>query len=120
MVPHRGEKKLFQDQSTEESNPNDNIYSDTTSCLIGSIKSWVYVYEILKEEKSIISDDASEGEDVVNTNNLKDVAKSELHKVVTRPKLFPYIHDTLGSGACGCTNHDHIHPSKNYCQLFST
>jgi hypothetical protein len=83
MVPRRGEKNPVQDQSAEEPNPNYDIYSDTTARLTGSIKSWVHVYEILEEEKSIVSDDASEGEDVLNTNKLKEVAKSELHKVAT-------------------------------------
>jgi hypothetical protein len=90
MAPHRGEKKKVQDQSVEEPNPNSDLYSDTTACLTGSIKSWVQVYEILEEEKSTIFDDESEEEDVLNINKLKEVAKSKLHKVAARPKLFPY------------------------------
>jgi hypothetical protein len=73
-------------------NPNSDLYSDTTTRLTGSIKSWAQVYEILEEEKSIISDDGSEEEDVLNINKLKEVTKSELHKVATRPKLFPYTY----------------------------
>ena len=55
MVPRKGEKKQVQDQFSEEMNPNSDIYSDTTNRLTSSIKSWAHVYEILEEEKSIVS-----------------------------------------------------------------
>jgi hypothetical protein len=71
-------------------NPNSDIYSDTTARLTNNIKSWAWVYEILEDEKSIPSDESSKGEDVSTINKLKEVAKSELHKVAARPKLFPY------------------------------
>jgi hypothetical protein len=82
--------RLVQDQSVEEPNPNSDIYSDTIARLTCIIKSWAHVYEIIKEEQSIVSNDSSRGEDVLNINKLKEVAKSELHKFATRPKLLPY------------------------------
>ena len=72
MTPHKGSKNLVQDQSAKESNPNFDIYLDTTTCLTSSIKSRTQVYEILEEEKSILSYDGSEGEDVIQANKLKD------------------------------------------------
>jgi hypothetical protein len=88
MAPRKATRR--QDPSVEESNPNLDIYSDTTALLTDSIKSWAWVYEILEDEKSIPLDESSEGEDVLTINKLKEVAKSELHKVATRPKLLPY------------------------------
>jgi hypothetical protein len=88
MAPRKATRR--QDPSVEESNPNLDIYSDTTALLTDSIKSWAQVYEILEDEKSIPSDESSEGEDVLTINKLKEVAKSELHKVAARPKLLPY------------------------------
>jgi len=49
MAPRRGEKKQVQDQSVVETNPNSDMFSDTTACLIESIKSWAQVYKILKK-----------------------------------------------------------------------
>jgi hypothetical protein len=88
MAPHKATRK--QDSSVEDLNPNSNIYSDTTARLTNNIKSWTQVYEILEDEKSLPSDESSEGEDASTVNKLKEVAKSELHKVAARPKLFPY------------------------------
>jgi hypothetical protein len=90
MVPLRGEKMQVQDQSTKVPNPNSDLFSDTTIDLKGSIKSRAQVYEILEEEKSTIFYDGSEEENVLNINNLKEIANLELHKVVARPKLSPY------------------------------
>jgi hypothetical protein len=95
MALRRGENNQVQDQSTEDPNPNSDIYSDIISHLTCIIKSWVHVYEILEEEKSIVSDDSNEGEDVLNENKLNDITKSELHKVAVRPNLFPYS-DMIG------------------------
>jgi hypothetical protein len=59
MAPRKSTRS--QDQSVEESNPNLDIYSNTTSRLIDNIKSWVWVYEILEDEKSLPSDESSKG-----------------------------------------------------------
>jgi hypothetical protein len=66
------------------------MFSDIIACLIGIIKSWAQVYEILEEEKSIVFNDESEEEYVLNIKNLKEVTQSELHKVSSQPKLLPY------------------------------
>jgi hypothetical protein len=87
----RDKKTRRQDLSVEESNPNYDIYSDTIAHLKDNIKSWAWVYEILEDEKSIPSDESSEGEDVSTVNKLKEVAKLELHKVAARKKLLPYM-----------------------------
>jgi len=76
MVPRRGEKKQFQDQYVEETNPNFDLFSDTTAHLTRSIKLWAQVYEIHEEEKSIVFYDESEEEVVLNIEKLKEVAKS--------------------------------------------
>jgi hypothetical protein len=79
-----------QDPFAEEPNPNSDILSDTTARLTDVIKSWKQVYEILEQENSLYSDDSSGGEDESIASKLRQVAKSELHKVAARPKLMPY------------------------------
>jgi hypothetical protein len=44
----------------------------------------------LEHENSLPSDESCEGEDESTVNKLREVAKSKLHKVTTRPKMFPY------------------------------
>jgi hypothetical protein len=88
MAPCKIGKK--QDPFAEEPNPNSNIFLDTTTHLTDVIKTWKQVYEILEQENSLYSDDSSGGEDESTTNNLRQVAKSELHKVAAWPKLMPY------------------------------
>jgi hypothetical protein len=78
---HRVKNKQKRYVDTEEPNPNSDIFSDTTAHLTEIIKSWKQVYEILEHEKSLPSDESSEGEDESTTNKLREVAKSELHKV---------------------------------------
>jgi hypothetical protein len=119
MAPHKATRK--QDPSVEEPNPNSNIYSDTTARLTDNIKSWKQVYEILEDEKSLPSDESSEGEDESIVNKLKEVAKSELHKVVSKAKIVSiYRYDTMGSGPCRYTDQNHLQPSEDYCQLILT
>jgi hypothetical protein len=50
-----------QDPFAKEPNPNSYILFYTTTRLIGIIKSWKQVYEILVQENSLYSDDSSGG-----------------------------------------------------------
>jgi hypothetical protein len=89
MAPRKTTRK--KDPFVEDPNPNSNIFSDTTARLTDIIKSWKQVYEILEQENSLHSDESSGGEDESTTNKLRELAKSELHKVTTQTKVFPYI-----------------------------
>jgi hypothetical protein len=88
MAPNKEEKK--QDSFVEEMNPNLDILSYTTTQLMDVIKPWKQVYEILEQENSLFFDDSSGEEDESFAAKLRQVAKSELQKVATRPKLMLY------------------------------
>ena len=87
MVPHKLGKK--QDASIDDSNPNTDILSDTTSRITYAIKSWKKVYDILEHEISFFPDDSIEEEDEFFKAKLRFVDQFELHKIVTRPKIIP-------------------------------
>jgi hypothetical protein len=89
MAPRKARKK--HDSFVEEMNPNSDILSNTTSRLKNIIKSWKQVYEILKKENSVYSDDLSGGEDESIAKKIIQVAKSKLHKVAAQLKLMSYI-----------------------------
>jgi hypothetical protein len=88
MAPHKPGKK--QDASTDDSNPNTDILSDTTSRITDTIKSWKQVYDILEHEILLCPDDSVEEEDESFSAKLRLVAQSELHRIVARPKIIPY------------------------------
>jgi hypothetical protein len=90
----RGKK---QDLSTGESNPNAYILLDITTRMKNATKSWKQFYDILeyKLSNSLCLDDLVEEDDDTFLAKLRFVVKSELHKVVTRPKLMPYT-DMIG------------------------
>jgi hypothetical protein len=81
----------------DESNTNAYIILDTTTRSKDTIKSWKQVYEILEKElcNSLCLDDLVEEDDEPISAKLRHVAKSELHKLVARPKLMPYT-DMIG------------------------
>jgi hypothetical protein len=81
----------------DESNTNAYIILDTTTRSKDTIKSWKQVYEILEKElcNFLCLDDLVEEDDETISANLRHVAKSELHKLVARPKLMPYT-DMIG------------------------
>jgi hypothetical protein len=119
MAPRKATRK--QDPFVEEPNPNSDIFSDTTARLTDNIKSWKQVYEILEDENSLPSDESSEGEDESTVNKLREVAKSELHKVAARPKLLSiYRYDTLGPGPCRYSDQNHLQSSEDHCRLILT
>ena len=88
MAPHKATKK--QDASTDDSNPNTYICSDTTSQIIDAIKSWKQVYDILEHEILLCLNDSAEEEDDSFSTKLRLVAQSQLQKIVARPKIIPY------------------------------
>jgi hypothetical protein len=80
MVPHKVAKKKY--ASADDSNPNTNVLSDTTSRITDSIKSWKKVYDILEHDILICLDDSAEEEDKFFLVKLKLVQQSELHRIV--------------------------------------
>jgi len=80
MAPKMGPKKS--EDTTEISSPEGDVISDTTPHAIDSIKSWRQIYENLDcDMKNSPSD---------SENHLRDIAKSEFHKIATRPQLMAY------------------------------
>jgi len=77
-------------KSTEDSNPNTDILSYTTSRITDAIKTWKQVYAILEHKFFLCPDDSTEEEDELFSTKLRLVAKSELHKVVARLRTMPY------------------------------
>ena len=59
-----------------------DIISDTTPHAIDSIKSWTQISELLEYEL--------ENAHLVSENHCRDIAESELHKIVARPRLVAY------------------------------
>ena len=90
MVPCKTRKKQY--LLTVESKPNAYILSDTTARLIDTTKDWKQVYDIFEHElsNSLYLDDSVEEDNDTFSAKLRHMAKSELHKVVARPKLVPY------------------------------
>jgi hypothetical protein len=72
MVPCKPGKK--QDESTDDSNPNIDIHSDTTSRIIDAIKSWKKFYDILEHEIILCLKDSVEEENESFLDKLRLVA----------------------------------------------
>jgi hypothetical protein len=80
-VKHRAmapKKALKKNEDTQEG----DIISDTTPHAIHSIKSWAQISELLEDELK--------NADPNSKNHLRDIAESELHKVVVHPRLVAY------------------------------
>jgi hypothetical protein len=75
MAPKKAPKK---NEDTQEG----DIISDTAPHTIHSIKSWAQISELLEDELKYADPDFE--------NHLRDIAKSELHKVVVRLRLVAY------------------------------
>ena len=75
MAPKKAPKKS---EDTQEG----DIISDTTPHAIDSIKSWTQISEFLEYELKNAHPDSE--------NHCWDIAKSELHKIVVRPRLMEY------------------------------
>jgi hypothetical protein len=75
MAPKKALKK------NEDAQEGD-IISDTTPHAIDSIKSWTQISELLEYEL--------ENAHPNSENHCRDIAESELHKIVARPRLVAY------------------------------
>jgi hypothetical protein len=85
-MPPRKETKV----TGESSSQNTDALSDTSPRSIETVKSWTQVFNILQYEMVNCSDDSSDNEKEDISTKYKIVAQSELHKIATRPRLFPY------------------------------
>jgi hypothetical protein len=90
-MPPRKETKA----TGESSSQNTDALSDTSPRSIDTVKSWTQVFNILQYELVNCPDDSSDNEKEDLSTKYKIVAQSELHKVATRPRLFPY-NDMVG------------------------
>jgi hypothetical protein len=75
MAPKKAPKK-------NEDQPEGDIISDITASGVHSVKSWTGISEKLEDELKYADPDSE--------NHLRDIAESELHKVVARPRLVTY------------------------------
>jgi hypothetical protein len=79
----------------ESLSQNTYVLSDTSPRVVGTIKTWTQVCDILQYEL----DNCPKELDYEGTENqetkLKYISQSELHKIATRPRLIPY-NDVIG------------------------
>ena len=75
MAPRKAPKK------NEEAQEGD-IISDTTPHAIDSIKSWNQISDFLEYEFENAHPDSE--------NHFRDIAESELHKIIAHPRLMAY------------------------------
>jgi len=80
MAPKKESKKSK--EVAERLSPDGDVISDTIPHAIDTIKSWRQIFETLDYEIKNFPH--------VANNKLQDIAKSELHKVATRPWLMNY------------------------------
>jgi hypothetical protein len=76
--------------SSEISNPNTDIITDTSPRSQNTMKTWTQVFNILEYELINCPDDSSNEEIETQATKYKIIAQSELHKIATWPRLIPY------------------------------
>jgi hypothetical protein len=76
--------------SSESSNPNTNIISDTSPKSQDTTKTWTQVFDILQYELINCPNDSGVEETKTQATKYKTIAQLELHKIATRPRLMPY------------------------------
>jgi hypothetical protein len=79
MVPRKAAKKL--DASGDDSNPNKNVLSDTTSRIVDAIKTWKQVFDVLEHEIINCPNDSTEEDNDSFKTKLRHITQSELHKI---------------------------------------
>jgi hypothetical protein len=67
-----------------------DIIFDTSPRSINTIKTWTYVSNILQSELINCPDDSSDNEKDDLSTKCKIVTQSEMHKIASRPRIFPY------------------------------
>ena len=73
----------------EDSNPNADVFSDTTTRAIDIVKYWMQVLEVLEQDIINYPEESAEEEYDTYAAKLKHIAQSELHKIVARPRFMP-------------------------------
>jgi hypothetical protein len=79
----------------ESTNPNTDVLSDTSPRAIDTVKSWTQVFDILQHELINYLEDSGNKVSETHATKLRDIAQSELHKIVARPRLMLY-NDMIG------------------------
>jgi hypothetical protein len=90
MAPRKAPKT-----TGESSGQSSDILSDTSPRNIDIVKTWTHVFNTLQYELVNCPDDSSDNEKEDLYIKYKVVSQSEMHKVATRPRLFPY-YDMIG------------------------
>jgi hypothetical protein len=75
------------EEAGENSNPDEDVISDTMPDVVDSVKSWREIFETLDYEIRNCPDDFRNER---TENKLRDIAESDLHKIATRARLMPY------------------------------
>jgi hypothetical protein len=68
---------------------SDNV-SDTSPRSVDSVRTWLYISEVLQSDLVNCSDDSSDNEKDDLTTKYKIIVQEEMHKVASRPRLLPY------------------------------
>jgi hypothetical protein len=68
---------------------SDNV-SDTSPRSVDSVRTWLYISEVLQSKLVDVSDDSSENEKDNLITKYKIIIQAEMHKVAARPRLLPY------------------------------
>jgi hypothetical protein len=79
----------------EGANLNADVLSDTSPRAIDTMKSWTQVFDILEHELINCPEDSGDEVSETHATKLRDIAQSELHKIVARLRLMPY-NDMIG------------------------
>jgi hypothetical protein len=79
----------------ESSNPNKNVFLDSSLRTIDTAKTWMQVFDILQYKLINYPDDLGEEVTKTQATRYKNVAQSELHKIATQPRIMPY-NDMIG------------------------
>jgi hypothetical protein len=85
MPPRKATK-----ETSESSGQSLEVFSNTSSRSINTVKTWTNVFNILQYELVNFPHDSSNNENEDLSTKYKTISQLEMHKVETRPSLLPY------------------------------
>jgi hypothetical protein len=85
MAPRKASKAIV-----ESSGQGLDTVSDTSPRSIDSVRTWLYVSEVLQFELVNCSKDSNDNEKDDLATKYKIVVQAEMHKIVASPRLLPY------------------------------
>jgi hypothetical protein len=69
-------------EAGESMNPNTNVLSNTSPRVVDTVKTWTQVFDILQHNLINCPEDSGDKVTETHATNLRDIAQSELHKIV--------------------------------------